>query len=71
MKYIIATHTIAADYGSVINTLNCNTTVAVYNFTILWPDTFELQTKLICKYSDTGKVCACVYVHVTVYILLL
>ena len=49
----------AADTHSVNNSLHCNTTMAIYNFTIsprARAFLQQFQTKLICNSSDTGQV---------------
>ena len=42
---------------TVVNTLNCSTTMAKYSF--IAEDSRELEIKIVCNASDTGEVCAC------------
>lgn len=45
---------------TVVNTLNCSTTMAKYSF--IAEDSRELEIKIVCNASDTGEVCADYYV---------
>lgn len=58
---LLAHHVIATDHDTVNNTLRCSSTRIMYNFSIT-ANVRQLETKIVCNASDTGKVCVCVCV---------